>query len=209
MILLLCGWNLTFLPLCTLCIVIQKFTMELEKNGKLPVLVILRYRKQDGTVGHGIYHKPTHMDSYLNAKSLQHPAQKKAVLSTLIHHARAIADADSLQNDLQHLWSMFKGYTERQIQHALMKSDSVQSTWETVEAETKMTVLLFCWDAYLKIGRLLTMAGIQPVFGSRRKLLGSHHLKIQLDEGFWAFIKFHTAMAIFILFKLLVQLLSR
>lgn len=55
-----------------------KCIMELEENGKLPVLDILLYRKQDGTVDHGIYPKPTHMDLYLNAKSLHYLAQKES-----------------------------------------------------------------------------------------------------------------------------------
>lgn len=54
-------------------------------NGMLPFLDVLVYWKQDGCLGHVVYRKPTHTDLYLNANSAHHPAQKKAVLSTLVH----------------------------------------------------------------------------------------------------------------------------
>jgi hypothetical protein len=58
---------------------------------------------------------------YLNAKSHHHPSNKQAVLSTLIHRARALCDEDSLQAELVFLKDLFKenGYNDRQIHRAL------------------------------------------------------------------------------------------
>lgn len=40
-----------------------KFSMEMEENGLLPFLdVLLIDKKQDGSLGHGVYRKPAHMD---------------------------------------------------------------------------------------------------------------------------------------------------
>ncbi|XP_071450589.1 uncharacterized protein [Hetaerina americana] len=52
-----------------------QFTMETEKNKRLPFLDILIERKRDGSLGHQVFRKPTHTDLYLNGRSHHHPAQ--------------------------------------------------------------------------------------------------------------------------------------
>jgi hypothetical protein len=68
-----------------------------------------------------MYRKPTHTNLYFNAKSHHRPSKKQAVLSTLIHRARALCDEDSLQAELLFLKDVFKenGYNDRQIHRAL------------------------------------------------------------------------------------------
>jgi hypothetical protein len=61
-----------------------KFTMEVEENRCLPFLNVLISRRPDGSLGHTVYRKSTHTDLYLHAKSEHHPAQKKAVPTTLV-----------------------------------------------------------------------------------------------------------------------------
>jgi hypothetical protein len=80
-----------------------KFTMEVEKNRSLPFLDVLVSRRPDGSLGDTVYRKPTHTDLYPHAKSAHHPAQKKGILLSLIHRARRICDAKSLDKELQHL----------------------------------------------------------------------------------------------------------
>ncbi|XP_054723405.1 uncharacterized protein LOC129233402 [Uloborus diversus] len=43
-----------------------QFTMEKESNNQLPFLDVLVTKKEDGTLGHQVYRKPTHTDRYLH-----------------------------------------------------------------------------------------------------------------------------------------------
>jgi hypothetical protein len=56
-----------------------QFTMEKEESH-LPFLDIDVYRKTDGSLGHKVYHKPTHTNLYLHQNSHHHPAHKQPVL---------------------------------------------------------------------------------------------------------------------------------
>jgi hypothetical protein len=57
--------------------------MEAEQDRTLPFQDVLVSIGLDGTLGHTVYRKLTHTDLYLHAKSEPHPAQKRAVLTTL------------------------------------------------------------------------------------------------------------------------------
>jgi hypothetical protein len=52
--------------------------------------------------------KPTHMDMYLHARSEHHPSQKQAALKKFIHWARTICDAESLDEEINHLKKTFR-----------------------------------------------------------------------------------------------------
>jgi hypothetical protein len=95
--------------------------METESEGHLPFLDLDIYRRPDGSPGHKVYRRPTHTNLYHNAKSHHRPSNKQAVLSTLIHRARALCDEDSLQAVLMFLKGIFRenGYNDRQIHRAL------------------------------------------------------------------------------------------
>ena len=60
-----------------------KFTMQVEKNGSIPFLDVLVYKKLNGSLGHKVFIKKTHTDSYLEADSHHHPAQKLGIINTL------------------------------------------------------------------------------------------------------------------------------
>ena len=62
----------------------MQFTVEIKENGAFPVLDVLVTRSLDGTLGHMVYGKPTDMELYLHTKSEHYPAQKLAVLATLV-----------------------------------------------------------------------------------------------------------------------------
>lgn len=59
-----------------------KFTVEKEREGKLPFLDILIIRHEDGTLG-----RETLTGLYLNNCSCHHPVQKRGVLMTLLEQA--------------------------------------------------------------------------------------------------------------------------
>ena len=90
--------------------------MEVEEVH-LPFLDIDKYRKPDGSLGHRVYHKPTHTNQYLHYNSHHHPANKQSALSSLIHRAKALCDQDSLTQELVFLTTVFKddGYSPQQI----------------------------------------------------------------------------------------------
>jgi hypothetical protein len=69
-----------------------EFAMEAEQNRTLPFVDVLVSRRLDGTLGHTVYRKSTHTDLYLYAKSEHHPAQKRAVLTTLIRRANSTSE---------------------------------------------------------------------------------------------------------------------
>jgi len=73
------------------------FTIDIEENGKLPFLDILISKKADGTLGHQVYRKPTHTDTYMPS---HHPAQKQSAINSLVHRAFTISDKEHLQTEL-------------------------------------------------------------------------------------------------------------
>ncbi|XP_071450368.1 uncharacterized protein [Hetaerina americana] len=85
-----------------------QLTMETEKNKRLPSLDILIERKRDGSLGHQVYRKPTHTDLYLNKRSHHHPAQKRGIISTLVHRATSVSDQEHLEAEIQHLRKTFQ-----------------------------------------------------------------------------------------------------
>ena len=51
-----------------------KFTMKVEKNESIPFLDVLVYKKLNGSLGHKVFIKKTHTESYLDADSHHHSA---------------------------------------------------------------------------------------------------------------------------------------
>lgn len=100
-----------------------KFTIELEENGKIPFLDVMISRKEDGTLGHQVYRKKTHTEIYLHADSYHHPLQKFSVINTLVVRALKISDSNRLNEEIEHLTSVFKniGYEEFSIKKAIKR----------------------------------------------------------------------------------------
>jgi hypothetical protein len=107
-----------------------QFTMEMEEEKHLPFLDIDVYRRQDCTLGHRVYRKPTHTNLYLHLISHHHPSNKHEVLATLMFRARAICDEDSLGQELEFLKNslMENGYSLEQIQRVLSRKQKPPRT---------------------------------------------------------------------------------
>jgi hypothetical protein len=103
-----------------------KFTMELEENNSIPFLDILMTRKHNGTLGHKVFRKKTHTDSYLHADSHHHPSQKMGVLNTMAIRAARISDKEHLKEEIDHLTKVFKniGYRYKDIKKAMNRKDN-------------------------------------------------------------------------------------
>ena len=153
-----------------------RFTMEIEKDGELPFLDILVYKKQNGGLGHKVYRKPTHTNLYLNGGSHHHPAQKQAVISSLIHRARNISDDNNLPGELRHLKETFlqNGYGRRDISTALKRAFS-QTTRNKEEKErpTATALLPYVSTVSGKISRILSRHNIRTIHLPPKKIRSS------------------------------------
>ena len=107
-----------------------KFTMELEENRSIPFLDVLLTRKEDGTLGHEVFCKKTHTDSYLHADSHHHLSQKIGVLNTLEVRASRIADLEYIKKEKDHPKEVFTniGYKPRFITKNLGKTHNKSLT---------------------------------------------------------------------------------
>lgn len=73
--------------------------MEVERDGSLPFLDTLLWRKVDGSLDVTVYRKPTHTDRYLDFQS-HHPPHVKRGLARYLHDKAKIIT--SLQDNLTH-----------------------------------------------------------------------------------------------------------
>lgn len=60
------------------------------------------------SLGHMVYCKPTHYNLHLNSISHHHQANKHAIISTMVHSARALCDQDSLPAEMLLLRDIFR-----------------------------------------------------------------------------------------------------
>jgi hypothetical protein len=95
--------------------------MELEENKSIPFLDVLIIRKHDGSLGHKVFRKKTHTDSYLHVNSHHHPSQKMGVLYTLARRATRISDDEHIEQEINHLTKVFKniGYMDKDIKKVM------------------------------------------------------------------------------------------
>jgi hypothetical protein len=100
--------------------------MEMEDVKHLPFFDNDMYKRPDGTQGHRIHSKPTHMNLYLHPMS-HHPLNKHAMLAALAYTTRAICDEDSLAQELELLKTTFRenGYNFKQILQVFSKTEKI------------------------------------------------------------------------------------
>jgi hypothetical protein len=68
----------------------ERFTREMERGSHLPFLDMDIYRRPDGCLGHKSHHKPTHTSISLNCGPCLLLSNSQALLSALVHRARAL-----------------------------------------------------------------------------------------------------------------------
>ena len=149
-----------------------KFTYELQKDDKtIPFLDVLLSIKEDGSLGHKVYRKPTHTDRYLNYNSFHHPSIKNSVCKTLVNRAKTICDDDSIHDELEHLRNVLSinGFPRHLIENA-MKTPKRR----TQENEYHSYVCLpYIGPASHKIERILKKGGIRVYHSSENKLFSA------------------------------------
>ena len=119
-----------------------KFTMEEEENGNIPFLDVLVSRKEDGTLGHKVFRKKTHRESYLHVDSHHHPSQKIGVLNTLAIRASRISDDEHLNEENNHLANIFKniGYNSKDIKRVLERTKNRPTITPQEQATTRTKI---------------------------------------------------------------------
>jgi hypothetical protein len=127
-------------------------------------------KRLDGTLRHTLYRKSTHMDLYLHTNSEHHLAQKWAILTTLIWHARTLCDPDSLRKEIQHLRDIFQrnGYSKSQIRRALHPK---QKPEPKNNKPAGIALLPYQQAVSNKISRLLTKYNIKMVHIPKKEKL--------------------------------------
>jgi hypothetical protein len=123
------------------------------------------------------------MPIYLNAKSHHHPSNKQAVLSTLVHRARALCDEDSLQAELMFLRVIFKhnGYNNQQI-HTLLNCPLQLD--QPDNKPNSVAFLSFVGTIFNRISRVLTQHKIKSVVLPHMKL-SSLLRSVKDNLGLW------------------------
>ena len=119
--------------------------MDIERNGKLPFLDVLVFcalcsKKADGTLGHQIYRKPTHIDRclhtdrYLHVESHHHPAQKLSAINSLVHKVFTISDKEHLQTELNYLITALQknGHDKKNIIKTINKHANKTTISDTI-----------------------------------------------------------------------------
>ena len=129
-----------------------KFTLEMLKEDKtIPFLDVLLILQEDGSLGHKVYRKPTHTDSYLHYNSFHHPSIKNFVFKTLINRAKTICEVSNIRCELEQLRSVLKmnGYPTKFIDNA-MKTPRKRARKDWI------SVLVFCQSTIIILVQLHT-----------------------------------------------------
>ena len=92
-------------------------TLEMQKEDKtIPFLYVLLMIQDDGSLGHKVYSKSTHTDSYLHYNSFHHPSIRTSVCKSPINgEKKTICEESNIGCELEHLRSVLKmnGYPAR------------------------------------------------------------------------------------------------
>jgi predicted GIY-YIG superfamily endonuclease len=120
------------------------FTIEKEVDGKLPFLEVMTYEKPDRSIGHHVYRKPTHTNTYLNFKSFHPISHKIGVVDTLLTRAFRICDNEHLTEEIIFTAEIlqFNDYPEEFI---LKRLDIVKNKINSPKNNTNESRIILPW----------------------------------------------------------------
>ncbi|CAK9820318.1 hypothetical protein ANTPLA_LOCUS10552 [Anthophora plagiata] len=154
-----------------------QFTMETETNGQPPFLDVLITTKQDGSLGHQVYRKPTHTDRYLHAHSHHHPAQKNSVIVSLVNRAINRCEEEHLQCELNRITNILikNGFSNKKIKHTIqrmLQSKGIQKPSSSYITENKhnMVFLPYIKGTTDRIAKILKQNNIKTIFTPHTKI---------------------------------------
>lgn len=94
---------------------------EEDDSTNLPFLDVMLYTREDSTIGHYVYRKPTFVNTYLLYTSYHPNAHKLGVVDTLLTRALRLCDSDHLQAEINNVTTMLidRKYPEKLISQRL------------------------------------------------------------------------------------------
>lgn len=153
-----------------------KFTMETEKEHKLPFLDVMVIKDSlNNTLTTSVYRKDTHTNRYLHYNSHHHPRIKTGIISCLKHRAKTICSDSLVQQELNHLKDVFitNGYPPRVIQNTMTKQKSTMTTPPSDDPKPATLYLPYIKGVSEKIEKQVRPLNIRTVFRTSTTL-GRH-----------------------------------
>ena len=148
-----------------------RFTMELEKDKKLPFLDVTVHRTGE-TLTTTVYRKPTHSGRYLNFSSHHPPSAKRSVVQALHHRLEYITTSeDDREKEKELIKRELKqnGYTDAFIRGALKKRKQRKETTDDQEKKfTGTATIPYIEGLSERIRRILAQVGIRTALSARR-----------------------------------------
>ena len=143
-----------------------QFTIEVEKDGKLPFLDTLLLRQEDGLIKTNWYHKNTWSGRYLNFFSSLPFSYKKNTISLLTDKILKLADAEFHESNFSLLINTLKknGYPEKLI-HTTMNNTKRKVKYVVTDNEknTRFVSMPYINGAFEKIQLLFRKYDIKVV----------------------------------------------
>ena len=98
------------------CQVNIKFTVEVEQDGRLPMMDVILHRVEENDVQTTVIRKPTHTERYLTFASHHPPSMKRAVVTSLPNRVSYISPElkEEKEREIKHVKEgmVAKGYPE-------------------------------------------------------------------------------------------------
>jgi hypothetical protein len=153
-----------------------KFTLEIEKDQKLPFLDVLILRDGDGkSISFAVYRKATHSGRFLNFASCHPISVKAGVVKSLFLRAGKLCSPEHFAAEQRELTKMFtnSGYPKKFIEK---NKSQIAKLLPKREQPLGICVLPFVPTTTPKIGSVLKKYNIRSVFRpgpSLRRILSS------------------------------------
>ena len=154
-----------------------QFTVEIEKDGKLPFLELTVCRKTDGYLMTDAYRKPTHTGRFLHFHS-NHPEHvKSAVVTSLLRRLNNINISEEAKcREFERIMAELSanGYPSSFLKRARRTAEKKKDRPEKKNAAAKQEINQFVCIPYAKgtseaIRRVLAPLGIRTAFRSKNR----------------------------------------
>ena len=154
-----------------------RFTVEVEKDGRLPFLDTLLQRRDDGSLDVTVYRKPTHTDRYLDFHSHHPPQVKRGLVKCLFDRARTITTGqNNLQKEEHHLTRVLRqnGYPSAFIRSSSKPPRQDMEATEALPLEEEhrppLVMLPYIEGVSEDVKRVCRKFGMKVVFRSGQSL---------------------------------------